>query len=216
MKQIIWSNDSFMDDEAREYYQDCQREYLEDDGYTVSDEEWGEEVYRWLDDERMNLNVQVDGVIIAFGDLGLWRGRRQGYQILGSNVADILHSSCDDNEWYGDGYNIRGRMAHHDVALSLRGRHLRLESQRPQTGVRAKSKKGQPFYRCGKAVVLLFDNWQAMACVTFYTYLTVINRLQLDYSTPKITLSLVASSLSFCGFCFANLTRLTSFHFTDG
>ena len=114
MKQIIWSNDSFMDDEAREYYQDCQREYLEDDGYTVSDEEWGEEVYRWLDDERMNLNVQVDGVIIAFGDLGLWRGRRQGYQILGSNVADILHSSCDDNEWYGDGYNIRGRMAHHD------------------------------------------------------------------------------------------------------
>ena len=91
MKQIIWSNDSFMDDEAREYYQDCQREYLEDDGYTVSDEEWGEEVCRWLDDERMNLNVQVDGVIIAFGDLGLWRGRRQGYQILGSNIADILH-----------------------------------------------------------------------------------------------------------------------------
>lgn len=102
MKQIIWSNDSFMDDEAREYYQDCQREYLEDDGYTVSDEEWGEEVCRWLDDERMNLNVQVDGVIIAFGDLGLWRGRRQGYQILGSNIADILHSSCEDCEWYGD------------------------------------------------------------------------------------------------------------------
>ena len=100
MKQIIWSNDSFMDDEAREYYQDCQREYLEDDGYTVSDEEWGEEVCRWLDDERMNLNVQVDGVIIAFGDLGLWRGRRQGYQILGSNIADILHSSCEDCEWY--------------------------------------------------------------------------------------------------------------------
>ncbi|MCD7759276.1 MAG: hypothetical protein LUH52_06065 [Bacteroides uniformis] len=114
MKQIIWSNDSFMDDEAREYYQDCQREYLEDDSYTVSDEEWGEEVCRWLDDERMNLNVQVDGVIIAFGDLGLWRGRRQGYQILGSNVADILHSSYIDSEWYGDCYNIRGRMTHHD------------------------------------------------------------------------------------------------------
>ena len=94
MKQIIWSNDSYFDDKAREYYQDCQREYLEDDGYTVSDEEWGEEVYSWLDAERMNLNVQVDGVIIAFGDLGLWRGRRQGYQILGSNLADILRSSC--------------------------------------------------------------------------------------------------------------------------
>lgn len=114
MKQIIWSNDSYFDDKAREYYQDCQREYLEDDGYTVSDEEWGEEVYSWLDDERRNLNVQVDGVIIAFGDLGLWRGRRQGYQILGSNLADILRSSCDDNEWYGDGYNIRARLTHHD------------------------------------------------------------------------------------------------------
>lgn len=114
MKQIIWSNDSYFDDKAREYYQDCQREYLEDDGYTVSDEEWGEEVYSWLDDERMNLNVQVDGVIIAFGDLGLWRGRRQGYQILGSNLADILRSSCDGNEWYGDGYNIRARLTHHD------------------------------------------------------------------------------------------------------
>ena len=116
MKQIIWSNDSYFDDKAREYYQDCQREYLEDDGYTVSDEEWGEEVYSWLDDERMNLNVQVDGVIIAFGDLGLWRGRRQGYQILGSNLADILGSSCDDTEWYGEGYNTRVRRTPPDGA----------------------------------------------------------------------------------------------------
>ena len=41
MKQIIWSYDSRIDDEAREYYQDTQREFLEDDGYEVSDEEWG-------------------------------------------------------------------------------------------------------------------------------------------------------------------------------
>ena len=114
MKQIIWSNDSFMDEVAREYYQNSQRELLEDDSYMVSDEEWGEEVNSWLDDERSNLSKKVDGVIIAFGDLGLWRGRRQGYQILGSNIANILHSSCDDCEWYGDSYNIHGRMAHHD------------------------------------------------------------------------------------------------------
>lgn len=113
MKQIIWSNDSRIDDEAREYYQESQREYLEDEDYTVSDEEWGEEVNSWLDDERFNLDKEVDGVIIAFGDLGLWRGRRQGYQILGSNIANILHSSCEDCEWYGS-YNIRGKMAHHD------------------------------------------------------------------------------------------------------
>lgn len=90
MKQIIWSNDSRIDDEAREYYQNFQREQLEDDCYMVSDEEWGEEVNSWLDDERFNLNKEVDGVIIAFGDLGFWYGRRQGYQIL----AATLPTSC--------------------------------------------------------------------------------------------------------------------------
>lgn len=87
---------------------------IDDDCYEVSDEEWTEEVYRWLDDERSNLNKEVDGIIVVFGNLGLWNGRRQGYQILGSNIADILKSQCDDAEWYGDGYNIRGRMGHHD------------------------------------------------------------------------------------------------------
>lgn len=114
MKQIIWSSDAWLDNEARKSYQEFQREMKEDDTYTVSDEEWADEVYSYLDDERHNLNKEVDGIIIAFADLGLWYGRRQGYQILGSNIAAILHSQCDDAEWYGDSYNIRGRMTHHD------------------------------------------------------------------------------------------------------
>ena len=70
----------------------------------------------WSSEDRLddNLNKHIDGVIMVFADLGLWYGRRQGYQILGSNIADILHSQCDEAEWYGDGYNIRGRMIHHD------------------------------------------------------------------------------------------------------
>lgn len=47
-----------------------------------------------LDDERSNLNKEVDGIIVVFGNLGLWNGRRQGYQILGSTIADILKSSA--------------------------------------------------------------------------------------------------------------------------
>lgn len=65
MKQIIWSNDSRMDDEAREAYQDFQREVLDDDTYEVSDEEWDERVNCLLDDERQNLNKHVDGMIIV-------------------------------------------------------------------------------------------------------------------------------------------------------
>ncbi len=91
---MIWTSDDLLNEAAKEDYQNYQREML--------------------DDERCNLNKQVDGVIIVFGDLGLWHGRRQGYQILGSNIADILKSSCEYAEWYGDGYNIRSRMTHHD------------------------------------------------------------------------------------------------------
>ena len=44
----------------------------------------------------------------------MWNGRKQGYQILGDNIARILQSKQYDAEWYGDGYDIRGRMSHHD------------------------------------------------------------------------------------------------------
>ena len=114
MKQITWSSDALLDETAREYYQNFKREELDDDAYKVSDEEWSDEVYNELGDERQNLNKDVNGVIIAFGDLGLWNGRKQGYQILGDNIAGILQSTQYDAEWYGDGYDIRGRMSHHD------------------------------------------------------------------------------------------------------
>ena len=69
-------------------------------------------VHRGL--ERACSCLLYTSIIVVFGNLGLWNGRRQGYQILGSTIADILKSQCDDAEWYGDGYNIRGRMDHHD------------------------------------------------------------------------------------------------------
>lgn len=61
MKQIIWSSYDLLDEKAKEYYQNSQREILDDDSYEVSDEEWAEEVYCRLDDERSNLNKEVDG-----------------------------------------------------------------------------------------------------------------------------------------------------------
>lgn len=114
MKQMIWTSDDLLNEASKEDYQNSKREMLDDDTYEVSDEEWAEKVYNWLNYERCNLNKQVDGVIVVLGDLGLWHGRRQGYQILGSNIADILKSSCEYAEWYGNGYNIRSRMTHHD------------------------------------------------------------------------------------------------------
>ena len=69
------------------------------------------EPYRWPENIRAAFCFTID---VDAESPQLWRGRRQGYKILGSNLADILRSSCDDNEWYGDGYNIRARLTHHD------------------------------------------------------------------------------------------------------
>ena len=39
MKQMIWSSYDLLDETAKEYYQNSQREILDDDCYEVSDEE---------------------------------------------------------------------------------------------------------------------------------------------------------------------------------
>lgn len=114
MKQIIWSSEYLFDDKAREEYENSQRDILDDEEYDVSDVEWAEVVNSNLSDERMNLDKRIDGVVMAFADLGLWDGRRQGYKILGHNINGIFNVSEDENEWYGDGFNIRGSLTHHD------------------------------------------------------------------------------------------------------
>lgn len=113
MKQIIWTSDVFFDADARMQYEEYQRMSLGDNEYKVSDEEWSEAVNEALNDERCNLNREVNGIIVAFADLGLWDGRKQGYLLIGRNIGNILHSSYDA-EWYGDTYNIRGIERHHD------------------------------------------------------------------------------------------------------
>lgn len=114
MKQIIWTSESYLDDKARKEYEKSQRNIFDDEDFNVSDTEWAEAVNERLSDERINLDKQIDGVVIAFADLGLWNGRRQGYKILGHNINGIFNVSEDDNEWYGDGFNIRGSLTHHD------------------------------------------------------------------------------------------------------
>lgn len=115
-KLIIWTSETYLDDDTREEYQQYQREILENEEYCVTDREWAEVVDGYLADERMNLDKEVKGVIIAFADVGRWNGRRQGYKILGSTINDIFNISEDNNEWYSDGNNIRGILTHHDAS----------------------------------------------------------------------------------------------------
>ena len=110
-KHIIWSN--------RNLNINDWKDFLEEEHPEVTDEY---EQYNliedinmeYLGDERCNLSEKVDGRILVIADLGLWYGRKQGYKILGSTISDILYDEGEYFEWYGDGYNIKATVSHHD------------------------------------------------------------------------------------------------------
>lgn len=93
-KKMIWSSEMLYDDEARENYLENMRAITENKDYQLTDEEWADEVYLDLSDERGNLDKKVNGIIIAFADLGLWQGRRNAFQFFGNNIANILHTDA--------------------------------------------------------------------------------------------------------------------------
>jgi len=112
--RIIWNNDNYHEWEAcmkEDYPDEASRE---EDGIEISYERYMEDCDMYLDDERGNLDIKVEGCIVAFLDLGLWDGRHQGGGIIGSNVKDILRSECDYLDWYCDRYNVHCRASHHD------------------------------------------------------------------------------------------------------
>jgi len=110
--KTIWSSWWIIDDEMRENYE---REMQEiDENFEPTEERWAKEVNSFLDDERVNLDEYVDGVIIAFASVGRWNGRFNGYKIYDSNIKNILSTDCDDAEWFAEEHNIRGTLYHHD------------------------------------------------------------------------------------------------------
>lgn len=97
----VWNSDIDLDD-----WSDWRKE-LEAEGETLSDSEFYERVAEtnsnYLDDERINLNIELPEEIICIADLGLWNGRRMGYKVIGSNIANCLYSSGDtEDHWFVD------------------------------------------------------------------------------------------------------------------
>ena len=114
-ERIIWSNLNVDYDEWKEDFEDwCEVNGFDEDEMDLY--EWVDEcLSNDLDDERMNLNKEVDGVIVVFADLGLWDGHHQGAKTFGTNVSKILYdSNCDYAKWYCDRWNVRFEGAHHD------------------------------------------------------------------------------------------------------
>lgn len=69
----------------------------------------------YLEDEKMNLNKELNNPIICIADLGLWNGRKFGYKILGNNLNEIFNiGNFDDAHWYAGKHNIKCIEKHHD------------------------------------------------------------------------------------------------------
>lgn len=112
----IYNSWDMYDDEVRN---DIRESLMEDNEFFDDEvpESWIDDVISsYLGDEKMNLDVETGGYIIAFADVGRWNGRRIGYKEVGTNVNEILESfyGGDECEWYADKYNIHAIACHHD------------------------------------------------------------------------------------------------------
>ena len=111
-RHVIWSNydlnyEDWRDDLEAEY-----PELTEDQRIALMYEINGD----YLDDERVNLNIQLSQPILVIGDLGLWYGRRSGYkEIESGNIRDCLYADTDYSTWYVDKLgDLRCDAIHHD------------------------------------------------------------------------------------------------------
>jgi len=106
-KRIIWTNNDY--DEWKE----ALLAYGEEEE-SLTYERYYDDCSINLDDERCNLNKEVDGYIVAFADLGLWNGRYKGAKLVGTNVKDILVQMNDYDTIYCDPFNVKHESIHHD------------------------------------------------------------------------------------------------------
>ena len=127
--RVIWNNNGYDEWERCmliDYPDEASRE---EENIEISYERYMDDMDNALYDERANLDVPVDGVIVCFADLGLWDGHHQGAKKFGSYVKNILHSDCEFNDWFCDRYNVRCEASHHDGSNSYLYRVAKDEEQ---------------------------------------------------------------------------------------
>lgn len=108
----IWSNVDLDYEEWKDWMEEEYPTLSEDDRVAMMYEENG----HYLEDERLNLDIQLSQPILVVADLGLWNGRRTGYkEIPSGNIRDCLYSDYDYTTWYVDrNGDFRCDDTHHD------------------------------------------------------------------------------------------------------
>lgn len=108
----IWSNADLDYEEWKDWMEEEYPALSEDERVAMMYEENG----HYLEDERLNLDIQLSQPILVVADLGLWNGRRTGYkEIPSGNIRDCLYSDYDYTTWYVDkNGDLRCDDTHHD------------------------------------------------------------------------------------------------------
>ena len=118
---IIWSNydlnlDDWIDD-IKESLDECGVDYSKWEEYKFY-EEMLDLNDMYFEDEKSNLDIPTEGRIIEIADVGLWDGRRMGYNLLDEhNIKACLNfkRDCEYAEWWVDSHNnLRSKQTHHD------------------------------------------------------------------------------------------------------
>jgi len=111
-EHIIWSNENLdyndWKSDLEVQYPDATEDELIPIMYSINDD--------YLDDERINLNVQLSHPILVIADFGLWNGRKVACkEIVLGNISDCLYTNEDYCTWFVDKLgDLRCNAIHHD------------------------------------------------------------------------------------------------------
>jgi len=110
-KYTVWSNKNL---DLKDWIDDLKYEYPDASEEELTELMW-ETNNMYLEDERVNLDINVSSPILVIADLGLWDGRKSGYkEIPSGNIKDCLFSECEYVEWFVEDDEFKCEESHHD------------------------------------------------------------------------------------------------------
>lgn len=128
INHTIWNSEINIED-----WKDFLDQEEDERGESISDEEKFELAYNlnqeYLDEERLNLNVETKGTIVAIADLGFWNGRIGGYKLFADNISNIFITECDIAHWFVDSKDLKFVGSHHDGTHYITYREMKNENK---------------------------------------------------------------------------------------